>query len=271
MVIWKSIFSICVLLFGSVFAQSSSVFEQMETAYKKSNYIKAIELSEVVLKKELTKTEAIKTNEIRGVCFYSMGKKDSSKIAFTNVLEIDDTYYPNKLFISPKIILFFESVKMDYERLVSNRKIESFQNRADSTDLKENWNRISKAITYSILLPGTGHLTTGQKTKGWLLTGASTTLLGGAICFLINTNRLERDYQSESNKKLIQEKYDVYNKSYKIRNLLLASYGAVWLFTQLDILVFNQEKLFGNNLSVLPSVRNTYNSTQLSLSFTYSF
>ncbi|MEK6553091.1 MAG: hypothetical protein AABZ54_06545, partial [Bacteroidota bacterium] len=43
----------------------------------------------------------------------------------------------------------------------------------------------------------------------------------------------------ESNKLLIQQKYDDYNKSYKIRNVLIISYAVIWLYSQIDLLFFS--------------------------------
>ena len=57
---------------------------------------------------------------------------------------------------------------------------------------------------------------------------------------------------NESNKLLIQQKYDDYNKSYKIRNVLIISYAVVWLYSQIDLLFFsNGEQNSNGKLSQL--------------------
>ncbi len=267
----NKILLILILLSANLFAQSDELFTKMKNAYQTSNYQNAIELSNLVIKQDLSNNRLIEVNEIRAVCFYSVGKKDSSKIYFIEILKIDDSYLPNQLFISPKIISFFNSIKLDYERIVSNKKVQISQSKIDSSKIKEDRDRIATTIAYSILLPGTGQLKIGESTKGMLLTGTSVVLLGGSIYYYLNTKKLETDYQNESDKKLIKEKYDAYNKSYKIRNILIASYGVVWIFSQLDLLVFNQEKLFGSNFSVSTSLTNYNNTSQLTFILSYKF
>lgn len=267
----KGFFLVFALLSISIFAQSDTLFNQMKNAYQSNNYRRAIELSDMVLAQNLNEKVMMKVNEIRAVCFYSIGQKDSSKISFIAILRIDDSYLPNQLFISPKIVLFFNSIKLDYEKIISDKKIKTFQTKVDSSKIKENRDRILMTIAYSILLPGIGQLRTEQNTKGVYITGASVALLGASIYFILKTNRLEIKYQNESDKILIQEKYDSYNGSYQIRNVLLISYGLVWIFSQLDLLVFNQEKLFGNNLSFSTLLTNTHRTSQLSFTIQYLF
>ena len=267
----NKIIPILILLSVNLYAQSDKLFIKLNNAYQTSNYQQAVELSDVVLKQSLKKNELIEVYEIRAVCFYSLGKKDSAKVSFIEILKVDNKYSPNKLFISPKIISFFNSIKLDYERIVSDKKIRISKSKINSSIAKKNRDKIVTTIAFSILLPGTGQLRTGATAKGILLTGTSVALLGSSIYFSINTKNLETDYQNESDKKLIQEKYDAYNKSYKIRNILFISYGVVWAFSQLDLLLFNQEKLFGNNFSISTSLTNNNKTSQLCLVFNYKF
>jgi hypothetical protein len=108
---------------------------------------------------------------------------------------------------------------------------------------------INSAIAKSLIVPGWGHLHLKNNTKGWILTTASTAILGSMIYFILDANKKENNYLAETNATLIQQKYGDYNSSYKIRNLLIASYAAIWLYSQIDILFFSKE-LGSENISL---------------------
>ncbi|MEW6703038.1 MAG: hypothetical protein AB1298_10030, partial [Bacteroidota bacterium] len=52
--------------------------------------------------------------------------------------------------------------------------------------------------------------------------------------------RRENNYLKETDKILIAQKYDDYNRSYRVRNTLIISYAVIWVFSQLDLFLFTQ-------------------------------
>ena len=84
-----------------------------------------------------------------------------------------------------------------------------------------------------------GQIYLDNKTKGWITTTVSTINLGALIYFIFDAKSKEDAYLKESNKSLMQQKYNNYNSSYKTRNILIASYVAIWLYSQIDMLFFS--------------------------------
>ena len=84
------------------------------------------------------------------------------------------------------------------------------------------------------------------------------------IYFIVETDSKHKDYLTETSPHIIEGKYQKYNDSYKIRNLLIFSYAAVWIYSQLDLFLFtdfdlpnidvttyhNYNKDFSFNLSI---------------------
>jgi hypothetical protein len=80
------------------------------------------------------------------------------------------------------------------------------------------------------------------------------------LYFIVDANEKEKAYLSETNSVLIQSNYDKYNKSYKIRNTLIATYAAIWLYSQIDLLFFSNSigskhlsEGISNHIQVLPN------------------
>ena len=89
----------------------------------------------------------------------------------------------------------------------------------------------------------------------------------GSVAYTVaETISREDEYMAETNPELIPAKYDKYNEMYKVRNILIGAYAAVWLYTQLDLLIFN-DQLPDNILSVQ---QNNF-TTNLNLSFRLPF
>lgn len=244
----KYIITFIIFSASLIHAQDEYTISQIKEAYRSNNYLKAIALSDkfISANPDLSNDLQIDIQEIRAVSYYSIGERDSSKNSFFKILELDRNYSPNPSKISPKIINFFSGIRSDFERVINIR-----DERIDSLlALNETENplitakdQFANTVLRSIILPGWGHFYAGKTTLGIGVGLLSTALIGSSIYFIIHTDNLKKDYASESNRLMISEKYDKYNSAFKIRNSLLISYAAVWLFSQLDILFFSRDDL----------------------------
>jgi len=266
----KKIFLFIILFSVTICAQTNYLIKQIENAYQTNQYELTLKLTKKLLVKKITKKSREKINEIRAVCFYSIGKKDSAKISFINLLKANENYKPNSQLVSPKIVAFFNIIKTDFERIITKKKNRITQLKIDSHKQEIQQSKIVKTIAYSIIFPGIGQVITKQKIKGIILIAVSTTLLGFSIYYTLKTDQFRINYLSESDRVLIGTKYNAYNKFFKTRNLFYISYGLVWLFTQIDLLIFNRKHLFSKNTVLLTSI-NDYQHPQLSLTFKYFF
>ena len=190
---------------------------------------------------------------IKAASHFAVKEDGNSRKSFIEVLKINSDFEIDDVIYSPKLVSFFNEVKEEFldiimteEKIKTLEKIDKSVLPAHSLALNKEMN---SAIAKSLIVPGWGHLHSKYNTKGWILITASTAALGSMIYFIVDANKKENNYLAETNATLIQQKYDDYNSSYQIRNLLIASYAAIWLYSQIDILFFSNE-LGSENISL---------------------
>lgn len=251
--------------------------------FESFDYEQVIKISDDLIQTKdiFDNNQIIEIYRIRAIAQFTVYNEDSAKSSLNEIITLNENYELDPVKNSPKLIALFEDLKQVYliekqnksiqdsTRLysspVENKEPEIYYTAEDinfSTSLYRN------SITRSILIPGWGHLYLGkQNLKGTILTVSSIGLLGGMIYYIIDSNKKEKAYLQESDKALIGEKYDSFNKSYKLRNLLITGFSAIWLYTQLDLLYFSSEH-FNVKSSVIPS---TNRHSDLELMFVFGF
>jgi len=241
----KKMFLIIFFLMGISFVYSQDVtFDKVQQEYAKFNYDNVIKLSDqLITKGNVSDSLLIELHLMRANVFYSNGADSLTRKSFEQILKINKKYIPNPSIISPKLISIFNEVKADYIR--KNPDAEIIQP-ADSTKPKQEIKYLNQvpavsAVVKNLLLPGLGQLHHGNLTKGWLNTVASTLNIGAVIYFAIDANKKQDNYLKETDRFLIQQKYDEYNKSFKLRNTFIITYAAIWLYSQIDLLFFTNE------------------------------
>lgn len=242
----KKILLIIFILIGisHSFAQDVT-FEKLKQIFGSFDYNSVIKTSDELLAKgNLSDSLLIEIDIMRAVSFYTEGNLDETKKSFENILLIKRNYSPDPYKISPKLVSLFEEVKT----LFIKNNPEKVTMR-DSTGIKQNLINLSPsstrlAIAQNLLIPGLGQFYIGKKNSGWILTAASTLALGGMVYFIIDSKTKENNYLQEINPTLIQQKYDEYNKSFKIRNTMIFSYALIWIYSQIDLLFINDSIQF---------------------------
>lgn len=235
--------AVFVFLFGSIsFAQKLSL-DEIRNYYKSFNYQKVIELSETLLRdNELSSSEIIELETMKAVSHYSLNDETSARKSFIEILKLDRNYSLDPAFISPKIISLFENTKKDFNQIYADNKEENVDNKTENENLPQLIKTIPQDYTpmlKSMVIPGWGQLSKDMSAKNWLITAAGVASLGSMIYYIIDANDKEKDYLNETDPLLIQPKYESFNSSYKTRNTLIAAYAAVWLFAQLDLIIFD--------------------------------
>jgi hypothetical protein len=64
------------------------------------------------------------------------------------------------------------------------------------------------------------------------------------LYYIIDTGNKRMSYLNAQDPDLISEKYKSYNSSYKMRNISIIVYSAIWLFSQFDILTSDYIELY---------------------------
>jgi hypothetical protein len=85
------------------------------------------------------------------------------------------------------------------------------------------------------------------------------------IYFSIDANKKEELYAKETDPGLIEYRYDNYNRAYKLRNISIAAFAGIWLYSQIDLLFFSD--LFEVNIKE----SDVLGKNQFEMNFTYRF
>lgn len=231
-----------------IFAQSNGNLESLQSYYESFEYFAVINKANNLLleKDKFSDQSLILVYSVKAASHFAIGDKENSRKSFIELLKIDNGYKLNVRAYSPKLISSFNEVKSEFlDILKLNNKIVTRQRTLKHVNVIPNPifknEDINSAIAKSLVLPGWGHLHLNDNTKGWILTSTGAVILGSMLYFIFDANKKESDYLSATDHYLIQSKYTDYNKSYKIRNLFIAGYAAIWLFSQIDLLFFSNE------------------------------
>jgi hypothetical protein len=88
----------------------------------------------------------------------------------------------------------------------------------------------------NIPVPGWGHLYGNRKSKGIALVGLWTGAIGFSVFTHIKYAADKDEYETAEEN--IEEKYDAYNKSYKMKNASYFVLGGVWAISMIDAAAF---------------------------------
>ena len=247
-------------------------FDKVKQQYEKFAYDNVIKYSDQLIEKgDLNDSLSIELHLMRANIFYTYGADSSTRKSFENILKIKKNFIPDPDITSPILISIFNEVKADYLR--KNPDISQISDSTNQQKQQEllNPNPQRIAVIKNILVPGLGQIHNGYSTKGWITTSASAINLGALIYFAVDANSKQNNYLTEKNKALIQQKYDDYNSSYKIRNTLIISYVAIWLYSQIDFLFFSETKqqIDGDPINSFFNLSPAVNEITLNVKFSF--
>jgi len=239
------------------FGQIENRISEIKNKFASFEYNTVIQQADLLLKEDLSDDKIIEILVLKGASQFSIQETDQARKSFIEILKREKEFQLDASIISPKIVEFFNDVKSEYIQIVSDivkKPVEPVD--SSKIDLSgiihQERNLFKGSIVRSVLLPGTGHIYLGSKTKGWILTSLSSLTLGATIYYALKTNNKEKDYINEINPLLIDSKYEEFNSAYNTRNILFFSYLAVWIYSQIDLLFFNDD-LFNIEIENIPS------------------
>jgi hypothetical protein len=263
---------IIIFLFCASFSFAQDVtYDNVKKQYETFQYDNVIKFSgQLIQRGILSDSLKIELYLMRANIFYSRNDDQATRNSFEEILKIQKKYVPDPSNISSKLITIFNEVKVEYMR-----KNPDIVQLPDSTQIKREIKFADPLIMWNArirnIIPGLGELYLGYKTKGWIETALSAVNLGALIYFHLDTNKKEKDYLNETNNLLIQQKYDDYNKSYKIRTALLVSYAALFVISQIDLTFFSNEPQLGVSLQEKTLINSPVSMNSLQLNFRIHF
>jgi tetratricopeptide (TPR) repeat protein len=236
----KKISLILILFFiniSSLFSQSQqqSLFQQMNQAFQQLDYETARKIGKQIAAdfKSYTPIELLETHKILGVIAYQDGNLQDANAQFEQALSIDRTALLDSVYVSPKIIQFFDELKLGFNsRTQAGETGKSIQYRyLVQPDPRP------AATWRSMIFPGWGQLYKNDKRKGYILVGSTATVTLATTLFHFMQKAAHDDYRNATDPKTIEQKYDKYNSFYKLRNNTAIIAGGIWLYAFFDALL----------------------------------
>ncbi len=245
-----TIIFLILFLQATVFGQGAErdLIEEIQTAYNQLNYPEAEIKAQAALKdfQRFTPAQLTEIHKILALIYFSQNQEDAARLQFENALSLSPDLKLDPLFVSPKIVEFFEDIKKARAAKVNDAGAP----RADVRYVLVQDPRPAAAMR-SMILPGWGQLYKGEKTKGRVLLGLWSAGVIGTVAAHIARANAEDKYLAETDPNRIESRYDAFNRYHKLRNNLLIFSGGVWLFSYLDAIVKKQNPNYSSQNSVL--------------------
>ena len=234
-------FLFIIVLMNFAFPQQKIDINSIRTLYESFEYKDVIRLSDSLLsgKGTLSKSDLTEVLMMKAVSHYALTEEDKVRKCFIEMLKIDRHLELDSEKVSPKIVNLFNDVKNDFiqaipeeQKFINNKLDEPKQLNNDKvlTDFQEQKNSVIR----SFLFPGWGHLYSGNITKGIIISSAAVINLGALIYTIIDVNSKEKRYLNTTDEITIKNNYDIYNRSYKTRNILITSILFIYAYAQVD-------------------------------------
>lgn len=254
---------------------SSDAVEDVAAPFKSFKYSEVIDIADSILAQDslLSSSDLMEIHRMKALAHFSLGEELFAKNCFYEILKINPRFKLDPVQNSPKIISFFNQIKLDYLQnqitIKDSTPSEEIKEPAKTTFSSYSQKNIKSAIVKSLVLPGWGHLYLDKKKSGIVLLMGSIITIPSMIYFIFDTNQKEKDYLNQTNFNDIQNRYDEYNQSYKIRNGLIAGYTLIWIYSQWDL--FSRDN-HNQPLIVQPAILNNDTGQIIwTVQFTYRF
>ena len=223
-------------------SDNTQILTKIDQAYTSFDYNSVINICQKTLQDSTLSDPDLLAELYRfmGLSYYALGEMGPSYNRFHQLLVINPRYQLDPAVTPPKILRFFNEIKTNMDQSDHQTTITLMDTIYQYAGPEK------KSIVYSFILPGSGHLREGFKTKGWILTGAALATLGSSVYLIVETNRLEKEYLNTVNKDLIEQKYQDYNDVYRWRNISLGLYAGIWLYSQIDLLLISTNENYTN-------------------------
>ena len=234
----KTIPAIFLILFAfsSGYCQSrDDQIDQLERLYKAFEYEQVIDLSSRIIAESdsLPEQMLVEIYRMQGASYYSIDKQENARNSFVKILDINADFELSSRDNSPKIIAFFNNIKLDY--ISKNITTEdTAEKEAEVSILQERFSKYKAGMLRSIIWPGWGHYQIDENAKARLLNLAGIATLAPGIYYAFSTESLEKDYLNETDQSKISKRYNDYNDAYHYRNYLLSAFAVIWLYSQYD-------------------------------------
>ncbi|PKL83115.1 MAG: hypothetical protein CVV24_06665 [Ignavibacteriae bacterium HGW-Ignavibacteriae-3] len=268
----KNILFILLLAGLSTSLAQEVTYDKVKKLFENFEYDEMIKKSDQLIERgNLSDSLLIELHMMRANIFYSKSEDQFTRKSFESILKIRKIYSPDPSVTSPKLIAIFNEVKADFLRRFPDvvQPLDSTMHKPEIKYQKQ-FPEVS-AVVKNLFVPGLGQIHHGNNTKGWLTAVASVLSIGGVVYLTIDTNNKQNDYLKETNRALMQQKYDDYSKSYKLRNSAIITFAAIWIYSQIDLIFFSKNPSSDERIPVNGLINLNSRGDNLQLSFNIPF
>ena len=233
---FKHILVIGFLLLGNVLIAQDleQAIQSLEKDFRSFNYKKVIEKGQFLLADPYTnKEDSLRIYNYILSSAYAVNDTVLAKKIVLDILACEPSFAPNPRETSPKIIEFFNYVKEQNRPLAPVKRDTIYLPEKEKYVLPPPLNPFS--LVSGALIPGSGHLLEGFKSRGYIFSSVSILLLSGTIYAGIETGKRYDTYMAAYGNADYDHLYNEYNQIYKVRNTLLIAYGLWSLYGLFDL------------------------------------
>jgi hypothetical protein len=221
---------------------SAQTLDALRLKYERFEYQAVVDQARQMLQPE-QKLDSASVKQVlllSAMSNYALQNVDAAMADFQELLRLDAQFEPEATKTSPKIIQFFHEIKRRFPSAERERVIV----RIDTVRMiREVGRPMLSALKRSMIWPGWGHCYLADRGKGRLLRGASVLSLTTAIYATLDCREKEKAYLNTTSRWLMDQRYDKFDRAYKMRNVAWGAFAATWLFSQADLLYFHHPAL----------------------------
>ena len=204
-----------------------------EAAYEALEYAQAEALARQALSRPeaFTGAQLVRLHTTLGLILYARNDALGAAEQFRAALSLEPGLTLDPVLVSPVTLAFFEETRSTFLReRAGEARSEPATRYVVVRDTRPG------AALRSLVLPGWGQRSRGQRAKGWLMTGAWTAAIGGGVAAHFQRDRARTAYLEETDPAVVQDRYRTYNNWHRLRGGLFVAAGAVWAAGIVDAL-----------------------------------
>ena len=242
------------LLFGMIstaVAQNyeAQLLEEIVNAYEALHYVEVEIKAKAALEEyeRFTASQLSEIHKILALVYFSQNKPIKARQHFENALSINPDLKLDTLFVSPKILEFYDQIKLEHDNEPKNDTRPTSELRYILVQDPR-----PAAALRSMILPGWGQIYKGDKRKGIVLSTLWGVSAIGTIVTHFARENAQDHYLSETDPTKIESIFNTFNTFHKLRNSLLLFSAGVWLYSYFDAFLKNS----GINVTNSPSKKS---------------
>jgi len=257
----KILFTILFFIHLGFSQQEPELLLKLKNSFVAFEYEQTVTLADSILlsRELLSEKDLIEVLRMQAIAHFSLDNLQLSENSFLSILEIQPNFTLNENETSPKIIAFYDKIKLDY----LGQKIDTDPGKLEAeqyhlTQMQNALRDYKSGMLRSLIIPGWGHYYINEDSKGLILNIGALLTLAPGVFYAIQTEKYEKEYLNMTDEDKIESSYRRYNNAYKNRNGFLVAFTVIWLYSQYDYFFTEHETIsLDAQINLLPGGRTT--------------